>query len=256
MNYDVDDVKHNQQHNSIRSIPHTSCRPAGSAAARSSSLRFSFAILLLLSLSIGACSKFSKEDRQSPPSEAGAEIETESGFETEPPELAVGDFAELGFSLDSVPFAVNPDSATRRIWPNGYRLETATWRGESGFPRIMINVLDVTKSGESFTSSSALVKPMSERINDLLPGELIDMRGAGRLKNEYGLTSFQMFNVDSRMSCAFVNQFLTKKPELADEKNFGEIVVEAILCDQNTAAIDRTYLQRFTNAWRIGKSAY
>jgi len=174
--------------------------------------------------------------------------EADDLFEIEPPELPVGDFAELGFSLDALPFAVNPDSATRRIWPNGYRLETATWRGENGFPRIMINVLDVTKSGESFTRSSALVKPMSERINDLLPGELIDMRGAGRLKNDYGLTSFQMFNVDSRMSCAFVNQFLTNKPELADEKNFGEIVVEAILCDQNTAAIDRSYLQRFTNA--------
>lgn len=170
-----------------------------------------------------------------------------------PPELPVSDFNELGFSLNAASFNVLPEYATRRTWPNGYQLESATWRGENGFPQIMINVLDVSQSGETFSRASQLVKPAVDRINDLLPGENIDMRDAGHLQNNYGRTNFQMFSIDSRMSCAFLNQFLTQDPAKNDD-DFGEIVFEAILCDQNTTQITRPYLERFTHAWRIVKT--
>lgn len=186
--------------------------------------------------------------------------QSQTSFATDPPELPVSDFTELGFSLNAASFNVVPDSATRRVWPNGYLLESATWRGENGFPRIMINVLDVSQSGETFTRSSQLVKPTSDRINDLLPGEEINMRAAGHLQNNYGRTNFQMFTVDSRMGCAFMNQFLTHDPIKNNSENnsnndFGEIIFEAILCDQNTTQINRRYLERFTNAYRIGKTS-
>lgn len=177
------------------------------------------------------------------------------GYASEPVEQPISDFTELGFSLKSDVFNVVPDSASRRVWPSGYQLESATWRGSSGFPRIMINVLDVSKSGESFTEASEMARPMSERISDLLPGELIDMQNTGQLENEYGPSSFQKFKIEARMTCAFVNQFLTNKVQASSSDNYGQIVVEAILCDQNSTDINRPYLERFSNAWRIENSS-
>lgn len=204
-----------------------------------------------MTLTLVGCSR-------TPGQQPGERTDTDAttvGDIVDPPELPISDFAELGFSLDTGSFNVFPDSATRRTWPNGYRLESATWTGETGYPRIMINVLDVSQSGESFTRSSQLVKPTSERINDLLPGEEIDLRGTGQLNNNYGRTNFQIFTVDSRMSCAFINQFLTNDPANIRDNDFGEIIFEAILCDQNADQISRPYLQRFTNAFRIEKSS-